>query len=693
MSVTIELKNLRDRLRVNRKFSKWFRPFLFSLIFIGVFLLLYISLQTAITRTINRNNDDFTLQVEHASDIINQQIVISITQFFYTSSIRQLRTMTSYNPPLSAIGQVDLENFVGSNDFIDSVMIYNQNLGIIFTSNGRFSYSFEGRYGFYDSGALELLSRTEDSPYLTPIKRYIGEELYYSFLFYERAGTQSGVLLLNVSARRYAANILNGFSSGYGIILDDQWQLIAYSDARQAQQVLRTKPEFDVWGNLNVRQASFPFFSNSEVWLYHRLDDFGLYCLNILRLNDVAPGLLYMRNLFIVCLIVLGVLVLFVIFHLLAKGYFLYSRIQDAIHHPDGVSGNSSLHLHEMLDDKIEKEHLKKIRRLRNGLLQTDFEFPILIVRADVPFGALRSKFVRAYPGAAIADDSLGSIAAIPSCTEQKLEEICRYLSEETGATLYFSNLCYSTEHLRLSFAALDELRSLRFLYSDKKIMREEMLRECNHVSALDTKNVSALVSFLREGQLEPALDEWHIIFNDIRKDRFAGFCFSMQYIEGKLDALCSELMLERSALCDNILGNIQSTDLLYNHMEILFAKITRAAFEQKCAKLEKLTGIVDEYIREHHEDEMLSAQQIADHLNMSLAYLSQQFRKAAKMSIGDAIHSVRIEKARLLLRNTNDPVELVAKRSGYPNSKYFFVLFKKLEGVTPSQFRKTSQL
>jgi len=27
------------------------------------------------------------------------------------------------------------------------------------------------------------------------------------------------------------------------------------------------------------------------------------------------------------------------------------------------------------------------------------------------------------------------------------------------------------------------------------------------------------------------------------------------------------------------------------------------------------------------------------------------------------------------------------------PNTKYFFVVFKKLEGVTPNQFRKTNEL
>ena len=48
----------------------------------------------------------------------------------------------------------------------------------------------------------------------------------------------------------------------------------------------------------------------------------------------------------------------------------------------------------------------------------------------------------------------------------------------------------------------------------------------------------------------------------------------------------------------------------------------------------------------------------------------------------------MRIDKACKLLRQSDDPVEQVAKQAGYQNIKYFFVLFKKYTGKTPSQFR-----
>ena len=78
----------------------------------------------------------------------------------------------------------------------------------------------------------------------------------------------------------------------------------------------------------------------------------------------------------------------------------------------------------------------------------------------------------------------------------------------------------------------------------------------------------------------------------------------------------------------------------------------------------------------------------IAAQLDMNQSYLNRQFRAAAGMSINDAIQHVRIDKVCKLLRESDAPVEQLARQAGHHNIKYFFVLFKKYTGKTPSQFR-----
>ena len=71
---------------------------------------------------------------------------------------------------------------------------------------------------------------------------------------------------------------------------------------------------------------------------------------------------------------------------------------------------------------------------------------------------------------------------------------------------------------------------------------------------------------------------------------------------------------------------------------------------------------------------------------------LNRQFRQSAGISISDALHQIRIEQACRLLRQTGEPAELIAQKVGYSNIKYFFVIFKKLTGSTPRQYREAAE-
>lgn len=50
---------------------------------------------------------------------------------------------------------------------------------------------------------------------------------------------------------------------------------------------------------------------------------------------------------------------------------------------------------------------------------------------------------------------------------------------------------------------------------------------------------------------------------------------------------------------------------------------------------------------------------------------------------------SIRMEKARKLLVSTDLPIAEVAERAGYGDYRVFTKVFKKSEGITPSQYRR----
>ena len=64
-------------------------------------------------------------------------------------------------------------------------------------------------------------------------------------------------------------------------------------------------------------------------------------------------------------------------------------------------------------------------------------------------------------------------------------------------------------------------------------------------------------------------------------------------------------------------------------------------------------------------------------------------FKKETGMNFSDYLKKIRIDNAKNMLLNTEQTVEDISYAVGYSDIKYFSRLFKKLTGVTPTEFRK----
>ena len=92
------------------------------------------------------------------------------------------------------------------------------------------------------------------------------------------------------------------------------------------------------------------------------------------------------------------------------------------------------------------------------------------------------------------------------------------------------------------------------------------------------------------------------------------------------------------------------------------------------------------------HLDHALSLNEIAEHIHLNPAYLSTLFRKVMDQSPISYINSVRIERAKLLLRSTEQSISEIAASLGFTQDIYFYRLFKQLTKVTPSEYRSSAR-
>ena len=81
--------------------------------------------------------------------------------------------------------------------------------------------------------------------------------------------------------------------------------------------------------------------------------------------------------------------------------------------------------------------------------------------------------------------------------------------------------------------------------------------------------------------------------------------------------------------------------------------------------------------------------EELAKELGISAAYLQRLFRQVHGMTIIDYLNRMRIERAKLLLLNTDDPVVEIAVEAGFNSRQHFTRVFTSLEGTSPQDYRR----
>lgn len=102
----------------------------------------------------------------------------------------------------------------------------------------------------------------------------------------------------------------------------------------------------------------------------------------------------------------------------------------------------------------------------------------------------------------------------------------------------------------------------------------------------------------------------------------------------------------------------------------------------------ERVISSIMRYMQEHLSEE-ISLSVLADEFHLNPQYVSQLLKNEIGVGFLAYLTNIRIEKAKKLLLSTAISVTEIAERTGYGDYRVFTKVFKKTEGVTPSQFRR----
>lgn len=96
----------------------------------------------------------------------------------------------------------------------------------------------------------------------------------------------------------------------------------------------------------------------------------------------------------------------------------------------------------------------------------------------------------------------------------------------------------------------------------------------------------------------------------------------------------------------------------------------------------------ITKYMQEHLSEDV-SLHILSEEFHLNSQYISQLFKNEIGVNFLTYLTNIRMEHAKKLLLSTSLSIAEVSEQSGYGDYRVFTKVFKKSEGITPSQYRR----
>jgi len=181
------------------------------------------------------------------------------------------------------------------------------------------------------------------------------------------------------------------------------------------------------------------------------------------------------------------------------------------------------------------------------------------------------------------------------------------------------------------------------------------------------------------------------VTYHNVAGDLVRGGAISLERRTNVDDPFISRIALSiigdmEGGFLDHVLADALNTALA--------VRITRLFVGPSAINLAPSNGLSRERLRrvcdyiEEHLDDRLTLTEIAGIACLSPFHFSRSFKQAAGVSPRRYIIKRRVERAKTLLRLTDQPLSWVAQEAGFTDQSHLTTEFRRQIGVTPGRFR-----
>jgi len=286
--------------------------------------------------------------------------------------------------------------------------------------------------------------------------------------------------------------------------------------------------------------------------------------------------------------------------------------------------------------------------------------------------------------------------AESPKAFEEYIQKLLNFIETYNDhLTLTISSIVYSVEGLKKAYKEINQLKEKTFLYPKQNILTPHLLKSQKNQQEVNKKIEvlkNRLIKVVEENKQEIILEFIPSFFSiyqqsnfsveEIKADLIGVYLASVSIVEKYKEEPFTEN--EKNEIISKFLKTASLTELLIDFEEsLLFLATTLSEILGR----EDIVSRIKRYTQENYAEE-LSMTELATHFNYSHSYLGKKFRSDTGKSYHTYLNEIRIEEAKILLKESSLYIYEISERVGFSNPDYFHKKFKEKVGQSPKQYR-----
>lgn len=657
---------------------------------------IYSSFQKIALNSLAQQDAEFARQVDALGRFTESVIQQYGLQVFYDPVVSGLLEET----PISKMEQVydmrTLNAYDRSRNFLDSIYIYNKHTQQIYSTDSRVLSAAADE--FEDRSAVHLFSHLDPEERMTPIRRvaFPGDERerrYFSFLFYKTTymdEPEGSILMLNVSENWYLDQLTRFYGQDDCILADEDGMILTTQQEDLAEYWELFKPDILTDNQAESNYLLKRVHGRDLVCLYSRGETNGWYFMRILPLERCLPGLVSLRD---GISLGIGISFLLLLLGIAATMIYLYLpvlKLKKALRTDADTPQDTSSQINRLVQESNDYQDAHILRHiLENQALSVPVRLAAPLTLVLLEGGnteSIQSKVRRLAPGSLLDRQHNCDVLLLTGAAAQHSDELCCRLAETFGCQCFCGVPRQTVSELPDCYQTLLELRLQKFWYSGQSVISEREFCCTEHVSDAAKARPREILSALKSRNTEEAEVIWQTLLQELRGSNHVEQLVIFHKLAELLEAALPEL---KPLVSDEFFRTLPDVATLNAAYCGAFARVSAAYQQQRTEHFHQITEKAMQILRRDYADSTLSLAGIADELGMSSAYLGRIFKEVMQCSLGQYLNQVRMEQAKVLLRESEESVETIAETVGFSNVKYFYVVFKNIYGMTPLQFRK----